>query len=143
MNTPAQVHDERGSITIWLALSSLVMILLVGLAVDLSGQVHARQRAHDLAAEAARSGGEQVQAAPAIQGDYVHVDTVAARHAADAYLEAAGATGTVSFSGGNTITVRVHDTYSPRFLGLFGIGHLDVTSESSARLIRSVGGSER
>ena len=34
-------RDERGSITVWLALSSFVMIFLVGLAVDLGGQVHA------------------------------------------------------------------------------------------------------
>lgn len=143
MNSPAQARDERGSITIWLALSSLVMMLLLGLAVDLGGQVHAKQRAHDLAAQAARAGGEQVQAAPAIMGDYVHVDTAAARRAARAYLEASGVTGTVSISGGDTITVRVHDSYSPKFLGLFGIGDLDVTSESSARLIRSLGGSEQ
>ena len=39
--------DERGSITVWLALSSFVMIVLVGLTVDLGGQVHAHERAHD------------------------------------------------------------------------------------------------
>ena len=51
--------------------SAFVMMVLVGLAVDLGGQVHAKQRAHDIAAEAARTGGEQVQAAPAIEGRYV------------------------------------------------------------------------
>ncbi len=53
--------DERGSITVWLALASFVMIFLVGLAVDLGGQVHAHERAHDLAAQAARAGGEEVE----------------------------------------------------------------------------------
>lgn len=143
MITPIHDRDERGSISIWLAVASFVMILVVGLAVDLGGQVHAKQRAHDLAAQAARAGGQQVQAAPAITGDYVHVDTTAARHAAQAYLEAAGVNGTVTISGGDTITVRVRDTYSPQFLGLIGIGDLTVTSEASARLIRSLGGNER
>ena len=51
-----RTRDERGSISIWLAVSSLVMMILVGLAVDLGGQVHAKQRAHDIAAEAVHTG---------------------------------------------------------------------------------------
>ena len=38
---------DRGSVTIWLALASFVMIVLVGVAVDLSGQVYAQQHARD------------------------------------------------------------------------------------------------
>lgn len=138
-----QRHDERGSISIWLVTASFVMMMLVGLAVDLGGQVHAKQRAHDIAAQAARTGGEQLQAAPAIQGDYVAVDGLAARHAAESYLRASGVTGTVTVAGGNTISVRVTDTYAPKFLSFIGIGDLAVTGEASARLIRSLGGNER
>src|SRR3546814_18723211 len=54
-------RDQRGSVTVWLALSSFVMIFLVGLAVDLGGQVHAHERAHDVAAQAARAGGEEAE----------------------------------------------------------------------------------
>ena len=61
-------RDERGSITIWLAIASFAMMVLVGLAVDLGGQVHAQQRAHDIAAQAARTGGQQVQAATRHRG---------------------------------------------------------------------------
>lgn len=143
MTTHHRRRDERGSISIWLALSSLVMMILVGLTVDLGGQVHAKQRAHDIAAEAARAGGEQVQAAPAIEGTYVAVDTVAARNAAEEYLTAAGVTGTVTITGGDTITVDVKDTYRPKFLSVIGMGDLTVTSHASARLIRSLGGSEQ
>ena len=138
-----RTRDERGSITIWLAVSSFVMMILVGLAVDLSGQVHAKQRAHNIAAEAARTGGEQVQAAPAIQGQYVAIEAVAARNAAEDYLAAAGVTGTVTVIGGDTITVAVTDTYTPKFLSFIGIGDLTVTSQASARLVRSIGGSEQ
>ena len=135
--------DERGSITIWLAITSLSMIVLVGLAVDLGGQVHAQQRAHDLAAQAARAGGEQVQAAPAIAGDFVRVDAVAASQAARAYLSAANVNGSVTVTGGTNLTVEVTDTYHPRFLGLIGITHLPVTGSATARLIRSLGGTEQ
>ncbi|MEJ7772558.1 MAG: pilus assembly protein TadG-related protein [Geodermatophilaceae bacterium] len=136
-------RDERGSISLWMVTSSFVMMVLVGLAVDLGGQVHAQQRARDLAAQAARTGGQQVQAAPAIEGRYLNVDVSAARSAAEAYLSAAGIDGTVSISGGDTITVDVTDTYEPRFLGLVGIDHLDVTGTATARLVRSLGGTEQ
>jgi Flp pilus assembly protein TadG len=137
------LRDERGSISIWMVTASFVMMMLVGLAVDLGGQVHAKQRAHNIAAEAARTGGEQVEAAPAIEGRYVSVDTAAARTAAEQYLAAAGVTGTVTVTGGDTITVAVTDTYTPKFLGFIGVGDLTVTADASARVVRSLGGTEQ
>ena len=136
-------RTERGSITVGLAVSSFVMIFLVGLAVDLGGQVHALERAHDLAAQAARAGGEEVEGGAAIEGRDLAIDPVAARAAAQAYLKAAGVTGTVMVTNGDTITVTVTDTYEPRFLGLIGITELDVTGTASARLIRTLGGDPR
>lgn len=143
--SPAQPRErsERGSITVWLALSSFAMIFLVGLAVDLGGQVHAHERAHDLAAQAARAGGEEVDGGPAIQGSGLTINPAAARAAAQSYLDQAGVSGTVTVTGGNTITITVHDSYDPRFLGLIGIHRLDVTGTASAHLIRTLGGSEQ
>lgn len=144
MRTPAaRTRDERGSISVWLVTSSFVMMMLVGLAVDLGGQVHAKQRAHDVAAQAARAGGQQLQAAPAIQGQFLAVDVAAAKRAAQAYLSAAGVSGTVSVTGGDTITVSVTDTYQPTLLTFIGVRTLTVTGEASARLIRSLGGTEQ
>lgn len=140
---PERARDERGSISLWLVTSSFVMMMLVGLAVDLGGQVHAKQRAHDVAAQAARAGGQQVQAAPAIQGQFLAVDVAAARRAAENYLSAAGVTGTVSVTGGDTITVEVTDTYRPTLLTFIGISTRTVTGEASARLVRSLGGTEQ
>ena len=138
-----QRHDERGSITVWLALSSFAMIILVGLAVDLGGQVHAHERAHDVAAQAARAGGEEVQAAAAIQGHELAVNPAAARAAAQRSLETAGVNGTVAINNGDTLTVTVHDSYDPQFLGLIGIRHLHVTGTATAHLIRTLGGNQR
>jgi Flp pilus assembly protein TadG len=136
-------HDERGSITVWLALASFVMIFLVGLAVDLGGQVHAHERAHDVAAQAARAGAEEVEGAAAIQGRELTINPAAARAAAQRYLDVAGVDGTVSIRNGNTITVTVNDHYDPQFLGLIGINRLDVTGTATARLIRTLGGSQQ
>ena len=136
-------HDERGSITVWMALASFVMIFLVGLAVDLGGQVHAHERADDVAAQAARAGGEEVEGAAAIQGLELTINPAAARAAAQRYLDVAGVDGTVSIRNGNTITVTVHDRYDPQFLGLIGINRLDVSGTATARLIRTIGGSQQ
>lgn len=136
-------HNERGSISIWVVTATIVMMTLAGLAVDLGGQVHAQQRAHDVAAQAARAGGQQVEAAPAVEGRYVALDTAAARRAAEQYLAAAGVEGTVTITGGTTLVVRVTDIYEPTFLSMVGIGDLTVTGDASARLIRTTGGVER
>ena len=133
--------DESGSVSLWLLTAGVAMALLVGLAVDLGGMVHAQQRAHDAAAQAARSGGQQIEAAPAIEGRYVRIDPVAARAAAADYLRAAELDGTVSVTGGDTVTVRVTDTYTPVFLGF--LGDRTVSGEASARVVRNVGGDER
>jgi Flp pilus assembly protein TadG len=136
-------RDDRGSITVWLALGSFAMIFLVGLAVDLGGQVHAHERAHDVAAQAARAGGEEVNGGPAVLGTVLSVNPAAARAAAQRYLDQAGVHGTVTITRNDTITVTVRDTYDPQFLGLIGIHHLDVTGTASAHLIRTLGGSQQ
>jgi len=55
------LRNERGSISIWMAASSFIMIVLVGLAVDLGGKVHTQQQARNVAAQAARTGAQEVQ----------------------------------------------------------------------------------
>lgn len=135
--------DERGSVSAWMALASFAMITVVGLAVDLGGQVHAQQRAHDVAAQAARTGAQEVLAAPAVQGRYARIDTAAARQSAQAYLSAAGVRGTVTVQGGNRILVTTRDTYPTKFLGIIGIGKVTVHGEATAHLVRSLGGVPR
>jgi Flp pilus assembly protein TadG len=134
---------ERGSVSIWLATASLVMIVLVGLAVDLGGQVHTQQHARDVAAQAARVGGEQILAGPAIRGQGLQADSGAAKSAARDYLAAAGVSGSVTIQGGDTLVVTTSDTYQTMFLGIIGLNRMTVTGRASARIVRAVGGVER
>lgn len=134
---------ERGSVSIWIATAGLVMVILVGLAVDLGGQVHAQQYARDVAAQAARAGGQQLHAPLAVRGLAARADPARAVAAARAYLAAADVTGQASVRGGTTVTITTTTTYRTRFLGLIGISELTVTGAASSRIARTTGGTER
>ena len=75
-------RQERGSISIWLVTTGFAMIVLVGLAVDLGGQVHAQQHARAVADQAARTGGQQLRRPVAVRGQGLVADTHLARQAA-------------------------------------------------------------
>jgi Flp pilus assembly protein TadG len=135
-------RDERGSVSVWMIASAIALVGIAGIAVDLSGQVHTKQHAQDVAAQAARVGAEQVSA-DAVSGTTASVNLAAARNAAQQYLRDAGVTGSVNVVNGNTIRVTTTETYSTTFLGLLGINHLTVTGEATAQLIRTEGGVAR
>lgn len=136
-------HDQRGTITLWLVGFAMAMVALIGLVVDGGGKVWTQQRAQDLAAQAARVGGQHIQPDLAIHGEAARVDPGAARAATRAYLAAAGVSGTVTINGQDTITVQVIDHYRPVILSLFGIGETTVTATATARLNRVVEGTPR
>ncbi len=135
-------RDERGAVTVWLAGASVLMVSIIGITVDLGGQLHAKERAHTIAAQAARTGSEQITA-DAMLGEKPRLDVRNARAAAYSYLRAAGVDGTVSVSDGVRVTVTVVDTYQPLFLGSIGVGTLTVSATSTAELKRALDGSER
>lgn len=140
--TPA-VHGDReaGSVAVWMITTAVTLVLLVGLAVDLGGQVHAKQRAQDIAAEAARAGGQQLQAGTAIRGQGAVVDPSVAVAAAQAYIAGApGVTGTANVVRGTRIVANTQTTYSTKFLSIIGIGSLTVTGHAEVQITRAVGG---
>ena len=134
--------DERGSISVWAATSAVIMMICVGIALDLGAQVHAQQHARGVAAQAARVGGQHLDAA-AVTGAYPSIAVGEARVAAQAYLEASGVEGTVTVTGGDTVHVSVTDTYDPRFLEIVGISNLTVTGDATAQVIRTLGDREQ
>lgn len=139
----ARPRDDEGSLSVWFATAAMAMILLVGLAVDLAGKVHTQQRARDVAAQAARTGAQEVVASQAVQGQSPRVDAAAASAAVHRYLSSAGVTGSVHITNGTTLVVTVSDSYHTKVLGIIGLGTMRVTGAASARLVRSEGGIER
>jgi Flp pilus assembly protein TadG len=136
-------HDEKGSVTVWGVLIALVLVSVIGITVDLTGQVNAQQRAHDLAQQAGRAAANQVQASQIMHGQSPQIDTAAARTVALSYLHAAGVDGTVQITGPTTLCVHVLVRYQPGFLGTVGIGPETVSGDATVQLSRIVNGAPR
>ena len=135
-------HDdpERGSVTIWMITTALAMVLLAGLAVDLGGQVLAKQHAQVVASEAARAGGQRLQGAAAVLGRAALVDPAGAVAAASAYIAGTPeVTGTATVVG-TSVVVDTTTTYQTQFLSIIGIGELTVTGHAEVQTVRAVEG---
>jgi hypothetical protein len=138
-------HDERGSISVWAVLIVAAFTLVVGISVDMVGQVAAKQHAADVAAQAARIAGQQIDPDALMSGRRtVTVDATRARRAALDYIAGANMTGdTIITASGTELRISTTAIYRPVFLTVIGVGPLTVTSTSTARLVRAQDGSER
>ncbi|MCK2221273.1 Tad domain-containing protein [Actinomadura sp. ATCC 31491] len=126
---------ERGSMSVFTVLFSVVAFLLAGLLVDGGGAINARLRAADVAEQAARAGADQIDV------DQLHADgetrllgedQVCAR--ADEIVAAQGD----DVRGGrcaveqNQVTVTVSVRWQAFFLGAIGFPGSDLTGEATA-----------
>ncbi|MBN9103584.1 MAG: pilus assembly protein [Propionibacteriaceae bacterium] len=142
--TVERVRDERGAVvSVWTTVIATIMVLVLGIAVDLGGLVHAKQSAGDAAAQAARRAGQQLSTGTLLDTGRLEVRTRQARAAAVDYLQAVGMTGTATVENGTTLIVTAHATYRPLFLSSIGVGPLEVTGSSSVRVVRVENGTER
>ncbi|MEV6691097.1 pilus assembly protein TadG-related protein [Micromonospora sp. NPDC051196] len=131
-------RGEDGRVSIFLAIALVGVLAIIGMAFDGAGQLRTLQRAENLAAEAARAGGQAIDRATAIEGGPKQINRPQARRAVADYLAAAGANGhTVSFpvvDGETLIRVRVTVTYRRAMLGLLGFSNtVTVSGEATAR----------
>ncbi|MGW6564947.1 TadE/TadG family type IV pilus assembly protein [Streptomyces sp. NPDC054975] len=132
---------DRGSMSLYFALSTLAILMVMGLLVDGGGALNAANRATSLAQEAARAAGQQLDPAQAIEGTAITIDPDAAVGAAQDYLADAGVQGNVTVTdGGQTITVAVTDTYNTFFAQFVGKGTITVTGTAKAHLQTQAGG---
>ncbi len=132
---------DRGSVTLFLSISVVGLLVLGGLAVDGAAKVRAVQRADRIAAEAARAAGQALDVAAVLQGSDVRVDRRRALDAAHAYLASTGVDGSATVtSGGDAISVRTTISVATALLGLVGVDTFTVQGHAEAALVHSVRG---
>lgn len=132
---------DRGSMSVFFAVTTIAILMVMGLLVDGGGALNAGNRATSLAQEAARTAGQQLDPAQAIEGTAITIDPDAAIGAAQDYLAAANVEGEVSISdNGQTLHVTVHDSYTPYFAQVIGMAKINVTGTATAHLQTQAGG---
>ncbi|MGC4756816.1 pilus assembly protein TadG-related protein [Micromonospora trifolii] len=131
---------EHGRVSIFLAVTMVGVLAIIGLSFDGAGQLRTLQRAQNLAAEAARAGGQAIDRATAIEGGPTRINEPEARDAVASYLAAVKTAGhTVNFpevDGETLIRVTVSITYHRSMIGPFiQKKTVTVTGEATARAI--------
>jgi hypothetical protein len=110
-----KVRDDRGSITALTASVLAGFVVMFALVVGGAEVLRARSDAFGAAAAAARAGAQELDEAAVVQG-LVELDPQAAQAAAQSYLAARGATGSVTVSA-TDVTVTVEDSVAIPHLG--------------------------
>ena len=129
--------DDTGSVSLFLVVAVIAILIAVGLVVDGGQKLRATQRADDTAAEAARAAVQSVQPANTVRGQAPRVNATAAIYAAQQYLTHAGVTGSVRVIG-DRVQVTTSTSFAPAFVSLIGLGTQTVAGRAQARLARGV-----
>jgi Flp pilus assembly protein TadG len=86
-----EAHRDRGTVAMFTAIFALFVIMLAGLLVDGGLAIHARERAADIAEQAARAGADDIDQTALRQTGEPAVNTATAcekaRRLADAYTD--------------------------------------------------------
>lgn len=122
---------DRGSVSILVLGMVAALALIIAIVFDDGSALADRQRATDIAAQAARAGADAI-----VPGDGATVaarlDPNRAQAAAQAYLASAGVTGTVAATP-TEVTVTVTITYHTRLLPMIGLTRFDLHGTATAR----------
>lgn len=139
--SPAERADrvergDRGTIAMYTVLFTPVVLLLAGLLVDGGLAIHARQRAADMAEQAARAGANQIDTDALRATGKPVLDPGRARAAACDLLAAYPDEVTASQcdANGQEVAVTVQISVKPQLLGIIpGFGEFRLTSSATAR----------
>lgn len=129
---------DAGRIGLFYAIVLPGLIAMIGLAGDGAGYVRTTQRANNIAAEAARAGGQAIRLPEAINGETKVVDTAKALDAVRDYLTTAGITQWQAdvADDGQQLTVTITVDYDPLLVDVLpGVTTIPATATVTASLL--------
>jgi Flp pilus assembly protein TadG len=131
------VSRDSGKVTIFFAIIAPAWVAMLGLVIVGGGRIRAYQRADNVAAEAARAAGSAIDTGQAVIGGPKVIDPARASAAALDYLNAAGATGSVTVSADRSqLTVTAIINYAnPSGLEFIGGATWQATGVATATLL--------
>lgn len=144
---PGRRRDERGSLTVFVVLWSVVIVMVAALVIDVGLAISQRERAADLADQAARaeaqnlntdtlraSGGAEIADDACVRAQEYVSDVSSTIHYGSAQVNKGFGENGCDFGTeqpGNSVTVSVQLTYAPFVFDLFG-GTVTVTETGTA-----------
>lgn len=129
--------DERGTVTVFVTVFMIALLVVAGLVIDGGNVLAARREAINVAESAARAGVQGLDEDAVRNASSVRLSPAAAHARAHDFLTATGHTGTVSIEG-DSVIVDVTITQPLFLLGIAGLGDTTVTGRGSARGVRGV-----
>ena len=128
-----QDDGDRGSLTAYLLIMTVALVLLAGLVLDGGAALTAHGTAADTAQQAARAGADALDGTSLRAGTPAGLtaNPAAARAAAAGVLDAAGVTGDITVNGA-TVTVTARASKSTAILTIVGIGQVGGTATATA-----------
>jgi Flp pilus assembly protein TadG len=134
---------EAGFVSLYVVVITIGLLAVAGLVIDGGNALAAREQAADVAQQAARAGADALSP-DSLRGSPTGLTSspALAQAAANAILDTARVTGTVSVSGHNvTVTVVVHQATT--ILSAFGVGSIEGRATSTATALHgtTTGGS--
>jgi hypothetical protein len=140
---------ERGTISIFVAITAGMMLAFAGIVVDAGGQLRTIELADALAQEAARTGGQEIDQDSLLSGTGYRIDQQAGCAAAKAYLagdqhlqnagfDVAADVDCLSLqqpaATSTSITIRIRMHYRTALLSLFDVTTLSAQGTGTAKL---------
>jgi Flp pilus assembly protein TadG len=132
----ARMRADDGAFLPMVAVVLVALFAMVGMAVDGGGKMRAQIHADNIAAEAARAGGQAIDVGKAVAGTADVVDPAKAQAAAQEYLRVAGVKGSAHvLPNHREITVTVQINYRTKLLNLIDMNSFPVVGTATAELV--------
>ncbi len=128
--------DDTGSVGLYMAMYMVALMAMAGLVIDGGAAIAARERAADLAGQAARAGADALVPASlrGLSPAELRVDPARAQAAADRVLVVGGATGEVTVNGLD-VAVTAHVARSAVILSALGVSDLTGSATVTATVL--------
>ena len=136
LRSPAR--GEAGMLTAFVAVLTVALLAIVGMAVDSGRAISAQRLAADEAAQAARAGAGRLSINALRDGRLV-IDGASAVRAAEQYMSLSGHPGTAWVHDG-IVSARVVEAVPTTILGIVGVRTITVSATASASDVSGVAG---
>jgi len=123
--------DDRGLITPWTAIGTLMVILIAGLVFDAGMAMADQIRLYDRAQAAARAAAREIDLATYRSSGVIQLDPASAASAAERFLAQSGTTGTATATTA-AVTVTVTGVRQTQLLYLIGVTTIGIDATATA-----------